>query len=113
MRSQFGRAILGGFVGTIMLTLMMMFVAPMIGVHMDIAKNLADMMGTGHAIGLAAHFMLGTIAFPAVYTFLLFRFLPGTPLVKGLIWGAALWQCLRLQSCRCLAWAFSVRTVPA
>jgi len=85
-----------GLIGTVMLTLMMMFVAPMMGVHMDIAKNLADMMGTGHAIGLAAHFMLGTIVFPAVYTFLLFRFLPGTPLVRGLIWGAALWAMLEI-----------------
>ncbi len=31
MRPQFGRAILGGFVGTVMLSLMMMFVAPMMG----------------------------------------------------------------------------------
>lgn len=45
MKPQVGRAIAGGFVGTIVMTLMMMFVAPMRGVHMDIAENLARMMG--------------------------------------------------------------------
>lgn len=85
MRPTFGKAVLGGLIGTVVMTLMMMFVPPMMSVQMDIAKNLADMMGTSHAIGMAAHFMLGSFIFPAIYAFLLFRVLPGVPLVKGLI----------------------------
>jgi uncharacterized membrane protein YagU involved in acid resistance len=96
MKPQVGRAIAGGFVGTVVMTLMMMFVAPMMGVHMDIAENLSRMMGTGHSIGMAAHFMLGTIVFPLIYVFLLFRWLPGSPLVKGLLWGTALWAMLEI-----------------
>jgi uncharacterized membrane protein YagU involved in acid resistance len=96
MRSQFGRAVVGGLVGTIAMTLMMMFVAPMMGVHMDIAKSLAGMMGSSHAVGLAVHFLNGTIIFPAIFVFLLLRILPGTTLVKGLIWGGILWAMLEI-----------------
>lgn len=94
MKPQFGRAVLGGLIGTIVMTMTMMFVAPMMGVRMDIAKNLADMMGASRAIGMAAHFMLGTIVFPAIYVFAVFRFLPGTAMVKGAVWGTILWAML-------------------
>ena len=96
MNSQFGRAVVGGLAGTIAMTLMMMFVAPMMGVHMDIAKNLADMMGSPHAAGLAVHIFNGTVLFPAIFVFALLRFLPGTTLVKGLIWGGILWAMLEI-----------------
>ncbi len=96
MKSQFGRAVVGGLAGTIAMTLMMMFVAPMMGVHMDIAKNLADMMGSPHAAGLAVHIFNGTVLFPAIFVFALLRFLPGTTLVKGLIWGGILWAMLEI-----------------
>ena len=55
MKPQFGRAVVGGLVGTIAMTLLMLFVAPMMGVHMDIAKSLAALMGSSHAVGLAVH----------------------------------------------------------
>jgi len=96
MKSQFGRAVIGGLAGTIAMTLMMMFVAPMMGVHMDIAKSLAHMMGSSHAAGLAVHFFNGTVLFPAIFVFALLRFLPGTTLVKGLIWGGILWAMLEI-----------------
>jgi len=96
MKSQFGRAVVGGLAGTIAMTLMMMFVAPMMGVHMDIAKSLAAMMGSSHAVGLVVHFLNGTIIFPAIFVFLLFGILPGNAVVKGLIWGAILWAMLEV-----------------
>lgn len=96
MKLQFGRAVVGGLAGTIAMTLMMMFVAPMMGVHMDIAKSLAAMMGSSHAVGLVVHFLNGTIIFPAIFVFLLFRILPGNTVVKGLIWGAILWAMLEV-----------------
>ena len=44
MKPQFGRAVVGGLVGTFAMTLIMMLVAPMMGVYMDIAKSLSAMM---------------------------------------------------------------------
>ncbi len=37
------------------------------------------------------HFINGTVIFPLIYAFLLFRFLPGGPLVKGIAVGVILW----------------------
>lgn len=96
MKSAFGKAILGGFLGTLALTLMMKFVAPLMGVHMDIAQNLANMMHAPWAAGMAAHFMNGTLIFPAVFSFPLYRVLPGTPITKGLVWGGILWFMLEI-----------------
>ncbi len=91
MKPNIGRTILGGFVGTLAITLMMYKVAPMMtGQAMDIAAMLGKMLG-GWAMGMTMHFINGTIIFPLIYTFLLFRFLPGGPALKGTIWGVILW----------------------
>jgi len=74
------------------MSLMMRFAAPMmVGQPMDIAAMLGNMMGGIYVMGLAVHIMLGILIFPLVYAVLLFRFLPGTPLVKGLLFGSILW----------------------
>jgi hypothetical protein len=57
---------------------------------MDIAENLAGMMGLRLYKLMLAHFMLGTLVFAVIYVFLLFRWLPGSSLAKGLLWGRAL-----------------------
>lgn len=86
------KAILGGIVGTLMMSLMMRFAAPMmVGQPMDIAAMLGNMMGGVYALGMAAHIMLGVFVFPLIYTILVFRLLPGGPLVKGMTWGLILW----------------------
>ncbi len=86
------KAILGGIVGTLMMSLMMRFAAPMmIGQPMDIAAMLGNMMGGVYALGMAAHIMLGVLVFPLIYTILVYRLLPGGPLIKGLTWGLILW----------------------
>jgi uncharacterized membrane protein YagU involved in acid resistance len=86
------KVILGGIVGTLMRSLMMRFVAPMmIGQPMDIAAMLGNMMGNNYAMGMAVHIMLGVLVFPLIYAILVFRFLPGAPLIKGLAWGLILW----------------------
>jgi hypothetical protein len=73
------------------MTLMMMYVAPMLtGQSMDIAEMLGGMLG-GYAMGMVVHFMMGIVVFPLVYVLIAYPFLPGTPLVRGLIWGVALW----------------------
>ncbi len=51
MRPRLGRAVLGGFAGTVVMTMMMYFVAPMMGVKMDIAASLGSMMGGSWSLG--------------------------------------------------------------
>lgn len=92
VRSDLTRSILGGFVGTVAITLMMYFVAPrMTGRTMDIARMLGSMLGDNWWAGMMMHFVLGTILFPLIFILLLSKRLPGVPIVKGIIWGLVLW----------------------
>ena len=92
MRSNITRTILGGFIGTLMMSLMMKFAAPMLtGQSMDIAAMLGNMMGGIYALGMTAHIMLGVLVFPLIYSTLILRILPGTPIFKGLLFGSLLW----------------------
>jgi uncharacterized membrane protein YagU involved in acid resistance len=81
----------GGFVGTVAITMMMYFVSPMMGVKMDIAAALGKMLGGSWAMGMTLHFVNGTIIFPLIYAFLLYRILPGQYWAKGIYWGLVLW----------------------
>lgn len=97
MKPDIRRAILGGFVGTVLLTLMTLFVAPMMtGQKMDMAAKLSEMMGTNPLIGMAMHFLIGSGVFPLIYVLVLFRFLPGAPWIKGLISGVIFWLGLEI-----------------
>jgi uncharacterized membrane protein YagU involved in acid resistance len=91
MKPNIWKAIAGGFIGTVMFTLMMRFVAPMMGVRMDIVAKLGEMTHTGMAGGLFIHFLNGSVIFPLIYVYLLYRWLPGGPWQKGLLWGVILW----------------------
>ncbi len=92
MNLSIKKALLGGMVGTLMMSLMMQFAAPMlVGQPMDIAAMLGNMMGHNYALGMAAHIMLGVLVFPLLYALLVGRLLPGAPVIKGMIWGAILW----------------------
>jgi hypothetical protein len=87
----FARAALGGFVGTVAMTAMMYFVAPRMGLNMDIAAMLGSMLGGSWAAGLMMHFLNGTVIFPAIYVSALYGRLPGSPVARGMAWGVALW----------------------
>ena len=91
MKPSIWKAIAGGFIGTVILTLMMHIVAPMMGVRMDIVGKLGEMTNTGMAGGLLMPFLNGTVIFPLIYVHLLYRWLPGAPWQKGLLWGVILW----------------------
>jgi uncharacterized membrane protein YagU involved in acid resistance len=92
MNTNIIKTILGGIVGTLMMSLMMRFAAPiMVGQPMDIAAMLGNMMGNNYAMGMATHIMLGVLVFPLIYALLFFRLLPGVPLIKGMTWGLILW----------------------
>ena len=97
MKPNVGKAILGGFVGTILLTLMTQFVAPlMTGQKMDMAARLGDMTGTGRLVGMMIHLFTGSVVFALIYVFVLFRFLPGAPWIKGLLCGVIFWLGLEI-----------------
>ena len=97
VKPSVGRAIAGGLVGTILLTLMMRFVAPMMtGQKMDVAGKLGDMTGMGPIAGMIMHFLVGSVIFGLIYAFVLFRFLPGAPWQKGLLSGVIFWLGLEI-----------------
>ena len=92
MRPSAPQAILGGFVGTLAITAMMYWVAPLLmGAPMDIAKMLGDFLGIGQMGGLVVHFINGSIIFPLIYAVVLYGVLPGAPVLKGITWGVILW----------------------
>ena len=96
MKPNLGRVILGGFVGTLAITFLMYVGAPMMGLpKMDIAGMLGTMLG-GWSMGMVMHFINGTIIFPLIYAYILFGRLPGSPYLKGIIWGVALWVLAQL-----------------
>jgi uncharacterized membrane protein YagU involved in acid resistance len=91
MPSNTARAIVGGAAGTVAMTGMMYTVAPMMGVHMDIAAMLGSVLGGSWAAGLAMHLVNGSVIFPLVFVFLLQDRLPGPAAGRGLLFGAGLW----------------------
>lgn len=92
MRPRLGKAIAGGFVGTLVMTMMMYFAAPMMGMpKMDIAASLGGMLGVGWFGGLVMHVFNGAVIFPSIYAYILYRALPGAPLFRGTLWGFVLW----------------------
>jgi uncharacterized membrane protein YagU involved in acid resistance len=91
MKPEIKMAVIGGVAGTLVMTMMMMYMAPMLtGIPMDIAAMLGAMLG-GYMVGMTAHIMMGIIVFPLIYVFVLYERLPGSPLIKGLAWGVVLW----------------------
>lgn len=96
MKPNVGRTILGGFLGTLAITLLMYKAAPMMGLpKMDIAAMLGQVFG-GWTPGMMMHIANGVVIFPLIYTYLLFSRLPGAPAVKGLTWGVVLWVMAQL-----------------
>ncbi len=89
------RGILAGFLATIAMTALM-YMAPSMGVpKMDIAMMLGTMFATNpsaaFAIGLAMHFMLGSVLLAIPYFYLIeFKF-RDAPWLGGAIWGFLLW----------------------
>ena len=84
VKSKLLRALAGGFVGTVLFTLMGMFVAlKVIGQFMDVAALIAPVLGGSHTAGVIAHFVTGTIVFPIAYLVLGIRWLPGPGWLRG------------------------------
>jgi uncharacterized membrane protein YagU involved in acid resistance len=90
MKPNFGRAIIGGFVGTPAMTVLMYTVAPLLGVRVDIAEMLGSMLG-GWTLGIIVHVVNGSLIFPFVYVYLFGHLPPGPPVARGLMFGGGLW----------------------
>jgi uncharacterized membrane protein YagU involved in acid resistance len=92
MKPNIGRAILGGFVGTLAITFMMYVVSPaLMGMPMDIAAMLGTFLGISWTMGMAVRFVNGAIVFPLILALILWNVLPGGPTAKGTVWGLVLW----------------------
>jgi uncharacterized membrane protein YagU involved in acid resistance len=84
VKEKLMRALIGGFVGTAIFTLMGEFLAPhVIGQPMDVAALMAPMLGGSHTVGVIAHFVIGTVIFPIAYLVLGIRKLPGPAWLRG------------------------------
>ncbi len=95
MNSATGRAILGGVVATIVMTLMIYFLAPiMLGHSMDVAAMLAHGLGVPWFVGMLVHLVNGIVIFPLIYALVVSQVLPGPAWVRGTIWGLVLWLVL-------------------
>ena len=97
MKPKIGNAILGGLVGTAVMTAMLYMVAPLMGVRMDIAASLGQMLGGSWTLGLVMHFINGSVIFSLLYALLLYPMLPGGPVGKGIVWGVTLWLIAQLM----------------
>jgi uncharacterized membrane protein YagU involved in acid resistance len=88
MNVRFARAATAGILGTVVMTVVGLFVAPMMGMpRMNPAEMLAGAMGGNMALGWVAHFMIGTVL-AVMYTFAA-PILPGAPAVRGALFGIA------------------------
>jgi uncharacterized membrane protein YagU involved in acid resistance len=91
MTTNTGRTAAGGVAGTLVMTAVMYGVAPMMGVHMDIAAMLGSMLGGSWAAGFGMHLMLGSLVFPIAYAEVVRQRLPGAEAVRGILFGVGLW----------------------
>jgi hypothetical protein len=85
---QIGRAVVAGLIGTVVMTAVGLWVAPLMGMPaMNPAQMLAGAMGGNLALGWMAHFMIGTIL--AVGYAVVAPSLPGAPALRGALYAIA------------------------
>jgi uncharacterized membrane protein YagU involved in acid resistance len=90
MKPSLGRAIIGGFVGTPAMTVLMYMAAPLLGVRVDVAEMLGSMLG-GWTLGIIVHIVNGSLIFPVAYVYLFTYLPPAPPVARGLMYGGGLW----------------------
>ena len=89
MRPHPGRAIAAGFAATTaMIVALWALVSVLAGQPLDSA-----MLGGAAAWmpAMVLQFVNGSITLPLIYVYLVFRFLPGEPWIRGVLWGFILW----------------------
>lgn len=89
MRLHPGRAIVAGFAATTAMTLALYaLVSVLAGQPLDSA-----MLGGAVAWmpAMVLQFVNGSVTLPLIYAYVVFRFLPGEPWLRGALWGVMLW----------------------
>lgn len=85
---HWGRAVTGGIIGTLVMTAVGVWVAPMMGIpRMNPAEMLAGAMGGSMVLGWTGHLMIGTVL--AVIYAIVAPWLPGAPWLRGALYGLA------------------------
>lgn len=94
---QLNRAVGGGFVATIVMTLLI-YGAPIFGMpSLDVAQMLGGLFGVAEPynalwwFGMVWHFVNGTILFALIYAAAVYPLLSGSPTGRGTVWGVVLW----------------------
>ena len=91
MNARFGRAATAGIVGTVAMTLVGLYLAPLMGMPpMNPAAMLAGAMGGNAVLGWAGHFMIG-ILLAVGYAAVAAPALPGPVAIRGALYGLAPW----------------------
>ena len=89
MRPHPGKAIVAGFAAT---TAMMLALYVLVSVLAGEPLR-SDMFGGAVAWmpAMVLQLVNGSITLPLIYVYLVFRFLPGEPWIRGALWGVTLW----------------------
>jgi uncharacterized membrane protein YagU involved in acid resistance len=96
MNLDFTRAFVGGILGTIAMTVVGVYGAPMMGIDpMNPAVMLAGAMGGNMLLGWVGHFMIGA-ALAVIYGAVAVSALPGPAFAKGAIYSLAPWLLAQL-----------------
>jgi len=91
MKPSLSRAIAGGVLGTLVMTMVGVYVAPMMGMPaMNPADMLADPMGGSAVLGWMGHLMIG-IVLAILYVTLALTRLPGPAAIRGALYSLAPW----------------------
>lgn len=88
MDIEVGRAVAAGIIGTLVMTAVGLWAAPLMGIPaMNPAQMLAGVMGGSLVLGWAGHLMIGTVL--ALIYAVVAGWLPGAPAVRGALYGIA------------------------
>ena len=91
MHERIQQAILGGILGTLAMTAVGLYVAPMMGLApMNPASMLASQMGGAAVLGWAGHLMIGTVL-ALIYVTVALERLPGPSVLRGALFSLAPW----------------------
>lgn len=90
MERHWARAILGGVAGTLVMTAVGLWAAPLMGIpRMNPADMVSGAMGGNVLLGWAGHLMIGVIL--ALIYAVVAPYLPGPPVLRGALYGLAPW----------------------
>ena len=90
MEHHWTRAIVGGLIGTLAMTAVGLWIAPLMGLPpMNPADMLAGAMGGNMLLGWSGHLMIGLVL--ALIYAMVAPWLPGPPPVRGALYGLAPW----------------------